>query len=202
MKAMTARMLMRIGCVVQPGQTLLIHAAAGGVGQLLSSWCRHIGATIIGTVGSSGKAEIAQACGVRHVINYQTEDFVERVGKITDGNGVSVIFDSVGSETFTRSLECLSYKGLIVSYGQSSGPPPPISLSRLAEKSITVARPILFHYIRTASELDAMVREVFDAFVSGVIQPINPMELPLCRAAEAHEVLEGRRSPGGIVLRP
>ena len=202
MKAMTVQMLARASYAVQAGQTLLVHAAGGGVGQLLCSFCSHIGAVVIGTVGDEKKGEIAQSLGARHVINYRAEDFVKRVLEITDGEGVSVVFDSVGADTITRSLSCLAYAGVLVSYGQSSGAPPPVELAQLAERSLTVTRPILFHCIRTPDALDAMAREVFAAFKAGVMHPIDPIELSLNEAADAHRLLEARRSKGGIVLRP
>ena len=202
MKGMTVRMLVRMVYTVKSGQTVLVHAAAGGVGQLLTQWCSQIGATVIATVGNQRKADIAKACGGTHVIDYKLENFVDRVLEITNGEGVPVVFDSVGADTVARSLQCLGNMGVLVSYGQSSGPAPAIQLSDLAFRSLSVTRPILFHYIHGSVQLDAMAAGVLNAWESGMFKPINPMQMPLAKVAEAHRLIEARKSPGGIILHP
>jgi NADPH2:quinone reductase len=202
MKAFTVAMLVGQVHRVKRGQTILVHAAAGGVGQLLCSWARHLGATVIGTVGSAEKAAIAQSHGAEHVILYREEDVATRVAAITGGTGVAAVYDAVGADTFEGSVGALGFQGHLVAYGQASGPVPPFAMSLLASRSLTVSRPIVFHYVRTPEMLAAMAATVFDAFAQGVIQPIAPTVLPLEQAAEAHRLLEARQSPGGIVLVP
>lgn len=202
MKAFTVAMLVHRVHRLQRGETILVHAAAGGVGQLLCSWARHLGATVIGTVGSSEKAEIARAHGVEHVILYRQEDVAARVAEITGGAGVAVVYDSVGADTFDGSVAALGFEGHLIGYGQASGPVPPFAMSLLASRSLTVSRPIVFHYLRTPDRLATMAEQVFDAFARGIIRPIEPTVLPLEQAAEAHRLLEARQSPGGVVLVP
>lgn len=202
MKAMTACVLLTRVRQCRAGETVLVHAAAGGMGQLMCGWASRIGATVIGTVGTPEKAEIARACGAHHTILYREDDFVERVMQITGGTGVAAAYDSVGADTFSGSLKSLDFLGHLVLYGQSSGPVEPVSPSVLSAKSLTLSRPILFHYIRTKELLAAVARESFAAFASGAIRPIDPIELPLGSADEAHRLLEARQSPGGIVLVP
>jgi NADPH:quinone reductase len=195
-------MLLRKVHPVRAGETLLIHAAAGGVGQPLVRWAKHLGATVIATVGSQEKAAIARECGADHVILYRTENFVDRVAQITGGKGVEVAYDSVGADTFSGSLDCLDYLGTLVNFGQSSGPVAPFAVSRLAAKSNSIVRPMLFHYIRGRAALEAVARESFEALEKGVIRPQIGLRLPLFRAAEAHERLESRSTIGQIVLVP
>lgn len=202
MKALTVSVLVTRAHAVQPGQTVLVHAAAGGVGQLLCSWCRHLGATVIGTVGSASKAAVAERAGAHHTILYRQEDFVARVRQLTGGQGVAAAYDAVGKETFAGSLACLDYEGTLVNYGQASGPVAPLTPSDLAVRSLSLVRPIVFHYIRSPERLEALAARVFEAFAAGVIRPIAPLTLPLAGAAQAHEVLEAQRSPGGVVLLP
>jgi NADPH2:quinone reductase len=202
MKAMTVCVLVRRVHVVERGQAILVQAAAGGVGQLLCNWASHLGAKVIGTAGDASKAEIARRAGASHTILYREEDVVEQVAKITNGNGVAAAYDSVGADTFLGSMKSLAFEGRLVNFGQSSGPVAPFSPSLLASRSLSVSRPIVFHYIRTPAMLQALVQEVFAAFESGVIHPIEPLTLPLASAAEAHRLLEARMSPGGIVLVP
>lgn len=201
-KGFTACMLLRKVHAVRAGETLLIHAAAGGVGQPLVRWAKHLGATVIATVGSEEKAEVARQCGADHVILYRSENFVDRVAQITGGKGVEVVYDSVGADTFAGSLNCLDYLGTLVNFGQSSGPVPPFAVSRLAAKSNTIMRPMLFHYIRDRAALEAVANESFDAMAKGIIRPQVGLRLPLSRAAEAHERLESRATSGQIVLVP
>ncbi len=201
-KGFTVCMLLRRVHLVSAGETLLIHAAAGGVGQPLVRWAKHLGATVIATVGSDEKAAIARECGADHVILYRKENFVDRVAQITGGNGVEVVYDSVGADTFSGSLDCLGYLGTLVNFGQSSGPVPPFAVSRLAAKSNTVVRPMLFHYIRGPAALEGVARESFEAMDKGIIRPQIGLRLPLSRAAEAHVRLESRSTSGQIVLVP
>lgn len=202
LKGMTACMLLHHVHQVRPGQAVLVHAAAGGVGQLLCRWARHLGATVIGTVGSEEKARIARACGADHAILYRSEDFVARVREITAGEGVDVAYDSVGKDTFLGSLDCLAYLGKLVNFGQSSGPVDPLAPSRLAARSNALFRPILFHYVRERAALEAVAGTMFQAIAKGVLRPDPALQLPLAEAAEAHRALEGRQVPGSIVLVP
>lgn len=202
MKAFTVAVLVGQVHRVERGQTILVHAAAGGVGQLLCSWARHLGATVIGTVGSEEKAAIARSHGAEHVLLYREEDVAARVAEITGGAGVAAAYDAVGADTFAGSVAALGFQGHLVAYGQASGPVPPFAMSLLASRSLTVSRPIVFHYLRTPEMLAEMAAKVFDAFAQGVIRPIEPTVLPLEQAAEAHRLLEARQSPGGMVLVP
>ena len=201
-KGFTAYMLLRRVHSVRAGETLLIHAAAGGVGQPLVRWAKHLGATVIATVGSDEKAAIARECGADHVILYRSENFVARVAQITDGKGVEVAYDSVGGDTFSGSLDCLGYLGTLVNFGQSSGPVQPFAVSRLAAKSNAIVRPMLFHYMRDRAALETMARETFDAMAKGIIRPQVGLRMPLSRAAEAHARLESRTTTGQTVLVP
>jgi NADPH2:quinone reductase len=193
-------MLLRHTRRVLPEETLLIHAAAGGAGQSLVHWAKHIGARVIATVGSPEKAKIARGCGADEVILYRSENFVERVASFTHGRGVDVVYDSVGADTFSGSLDCLGYFGTLVSFGQSSGAVPPFALSRLAARSNAIVRPIVFHYLRERSARDAMVEETFKMVLAGVLTPRIGLRLPLSRAAEAHAALESRSTTGAIIL--
>lgn len=202
MKALTVCMLIRRVHRVVAGQAILVQAAAGGVGQLLCSWANHLGATVIGTVGSAAKAEVARTAGATHTILYREEDVAARVAEITEGEGVAAAYDSVGADTFQGSIDSLGFEGHLVNFGQSSGPVPAFSLSVLAARSLSVSRPIIFHYLRTRDRLEAMAEETLSAFESGIIKPIEPLTLPLTQAPEAHRLLETRQSPGGVVLIP
>jgi NADPH2:quinone reductase len=201
-KGFTACVLLKKVHAVRPGETLLIHAAAGGVGQPLVRWAKHLGATVIATVGSKEKAATARECGADHVILYREESFVERVAQITSGKGVDVAYDSVGADTFSGSLESLGYLGTLINFGQSSGAVPPFVVSRLAAKSNTIVRPILFHYIRDRASLESVAKESFGAIESGVIRSEIGLRLPLSQAAEAHTRMESRTTVGQIVLVP
>lgn len=202
MKAFTVCMLLSRVRRAKAGETVLVHAAAGGVGQLLCGWASHIGARVIGTVGSTEKAASARAHGASEIILYRDEDVAARVAELTGGQGVAAAYDAVGASTFKGSIDSLGFEGHLVSYGQASGPVEPFSPALLATRSLTVTRPILFHYIRTPELLRAVANETFAAFADGAFQPIDPLELPLAEAAEAHRLLEARQSPGGIVLIP
>ncbi len=199
-KGLTACMLLRYTRRVLPEETILVHAAAGGVGQLLVHWAKHLGARVIATVGSSEKAKIARGCGADDVILYRNESFVERVKAFTHGRGVDVVYDSVGADTFDGSLECLGYFGTLVNFGQSSGPIPPFTISRLAARSNAIVRPTVFNYLRERSQRDAMAEETFKMVLAGVLTPRIGLRLPLSEAARAHTALESRSTTGAVIL--
>jgi NADPH:quinone reductase len=199
-KGLTACMLLRHTRRVLPAETVLIHAAAGGVGQSLVHWAKHLGARVIATVGSTEKAAIARGCGADEVILYRKENFVERVATFTHGRGVDVVYDSVGADTFSGSLECLAYFGTLVNFGQSSGPVAAFAISRLAARSNAVVRPIVFHYIRERSARETMAEETFRMVQAGVLRPRIGLRLPLRRAADAHTALESRSTTGAVIL--
>lgn len=201
LKGLTAQYLLRQTFVVQPGQTILLHAAAGGVGLIAAQWARALGAIVIGTVGSDDKAELARAHGCAHVINYRRENVVERVREITGGRGVPVVYDGVGKDTFFASLDCLAPRGLLVSYGNASGAVPPFALLELSNRgSLYVTRPTLVHYTATRDALEAAAAELFDAVASGVVRIEIAQRYPLADAAIAHADLQARRTTGSIVL--
>lgn len=203
LKGMTAQYLLHQTHAVQSGDTILFHAAAGGVGLIACQWAQHIGATVIGTVGSHEKAELARAHGCEHPIVYTEADFVERVHELTDGKGVSVVYDSVGQDTFMRSLDCLQPRGHIVSFGQSSGPVAPLDIGTLAQKgSLSLTRPSLFHYTDTHAGLMHCAGAVFDVVSSGAVQIEIGQTFALGDAAEAHRALENRETRGATVLLP
>ncbi|KAL6641456.1 hypothetical protein ACP70R_019637 [Stipagrostis hirtigluma subsp. patula] len=202
LKGMTAYVLVRQAFKVQRGHTLLVHAAAGGVGSLLCQWASALGATVIGTVSTEEKSVQATQDGCQHVIVYSKEDFVARVAEITSGKGVHVVYDAVGKDTFQGSLACLMPRGCMVSYGQSSGRPDPVPVSDLAPKSLVLARPGLMHYTTTRDELLQAAGEVFAAVAAGVLRVRVNHVYPLSEAARAHEDLETRRTSGSIVLLP
>ena len=201
LKGCTAQYLLRRIYRVKTGDTILLHAAAGGVGLIACQWAKHLGATIIGTVGSDEKAELARAHGCDHPIVYTRENVVERVKAITDGAGVPVVFDSVGRDTFTASLDCLRPRGLMVSYGNASGAVEPFSPGVLAAKgSLFLTRPTLASYIATREELDATTTELFDVVRSGAVKVQVSQVFPLKEAAQAHRALEARETTGSTVL--
>ncbi|KQT58467.1 quinone oxidoreductase [Methylobacterium sp. Leaf456] len=202
LKGLTACMLLRRVHRVSPGETILVHAAAGGVGQLLCAWAKHLGATVIGTVGSREKAEIATRAGADHVVLYREEDFVPRVREITEGRGVAAAYDAVGRDTFLGSLDCLGFLGTLVNYGQASGPVEPISPSALAAKSNALVRPIVFHHLRERAALGAMAGELFAAIAAGIVRPETFLALPLEDVGESHRTLEARRTTGSVILIP
>jgi len=202
LKGMSAEFLLHRVHAVKPGDTILVHAAAGGVGQLLCQWGRHLGATVIGTVGSPEKAKIARDAGCAHTIVYTGTDFVARVAEITGGRGCDVVYDAVGADTFLKSYEALAQRGHLVSYGQASGPIPPIDIAAFAGKSATVSRPNFGHYTGTPAEVRAICDRLFRAIADGVIRPEVGREFPLRAAGEAHRALEGRRTTGATILVP
>jgi NADPH:quinone reductase len=201
LKGMTAEFLLRRCHVVQRGQTVVIHAAAGGVGQLACQWARHLGAIVIGTVGRRDKAALASAAGAHHVVVLDEEGLVERVKALTDGRGADVVYDSIGKDTLEASLDALKARGLLVSFGQSSGTPEPLALAALGgPRSLFVTRPSLFAYTSTRPELEASAQALFDVVSSGAVKAPTPMTFPLTQVAEAHRALEGRRTTGSVVL--
>ncbi|KAH0856415.1 hypothetical protein HID58_084676 [Brassica napus] len=188
--------------IVESGHTILVHAAAGGVGSLLCQWANALGATVIGTVSTNEKAAQAKEDGCHHVIMYKNEDFVSRVKDITSGKGVDVVYDSVGKDTFKGSLACLKSRGYMVSFGQSSGSPDPVPLSDLAPKSLFLTRPSMMQYNETRDELLECAGEVFANIASGVIKARVNHKYPLSRVADAHADVENRITSGSVVLLP
>jgi NADPH2:quinone reductase len=202
LKGMTAHyLLLRIG-KIKTGDTILIHAAAGGVGLIVCEWARSLGATVIGTVGSDEKAALARDHGCHHPIVYTREKFVKRVLEITGGKGVRVAYDSVGKDTLLGSLECLQTLGTVALFGQSSGPVPPVDLSLLARGSLFITRPSLFHYVATREDVLSASRALFDVVRSGAVKIEVRQTCPLADAARAHRDLEARRTTGSTVLLP
>lgn len=203
LKGMTARYLLRQTFKVKAGDTLLVHAAAGGVGQLLCQWATHLGATVIATVGSAAKAEIARERGAAYVINYSEENFVERVKEITEGALCDVVYDGVGQATYPASLDCIKPRGLFVSFGNASGAIRDFSLLALSQKgSLYATRPTLVTHVSTREDLLANARDLFEVVGSGVVKiPVN-QRYRLADAAEAHRDLESRRTTGSTVLIP
>jgi NADPH2:quinone reductase len=199
-KGMTAQLLVRRVHSVRPGEWMLVHAAAGGVGRLLCQWGRHLGATVIGTVGSEEKAEVARRCGCHFVINYRRENFVTTVREITRGSGINVVYDSVGKDTFFGSLDALAMFGHLVHFGQSSGPVDPFPVSMLSAKSTTVTRPMCFHYVADRAILEQTAAELFEALTKSVITVEGIKDYPLRDVSQAHRDLEGRRTVGSVIL--
>jgi NADPH:quinone reductase len=203
LKGMTAEYLLRRTFPVKAGDTILCHAAAGGVGLILGQWARHLGARTIGTVGSPEKAELAKANGYEHVIDYSKEDFVARVKEITGGKMCEVVYDSVGKDTFPGSLDCLKARGMFVSFGQSSGSIPPFNLAMLSQKgSLYATRPTLFTYVGTRAELEASSEALFDVVKKGVVKITINQRYPLAEAGRAHADLEARKTSGTTILVP
>ena len=201
MRGMTVQYLLRRTYRVAPGDTLLVHAAAGGIGLVMCQWARHLGATVIGTVSTEDKARLALAHGCTHVINYAREDFVQRVSELTEGRKVAVVYDGVGKDTFARSLDCLRPMGTLVLFGHASGKVPPFDLLTLAGKgSLYVTRPTLWTYIATRADLVATANELIEVMTGGAVRiPVN-QSYPLREAAQAHRDLEARRTTGATVL--
>jgi NADPH2:quinone reductase len=203
LKGMTVQSLVRRTFKVAKGQTVLWHAAAGGVGTLGVQWVRALGAKVIGTVGSADKVALAKQNGCDHVIDYSKEDFVARVREITGGEGCDVAYDSVGKDTFPGSLDCLKPLGMWVSFGQSSGVPPAFPISLLQQKgSLFATRPTLTTYVAKRADLEASAGELFDAIGKGTIKVTINQELPLRNAGEAHRAIEARETVGSTVLIP
>jgi NADPH2:quinone reductase len=203
LKGLTVHALVRRTYAVQRGDTVLWHAAAGGVGLLAVQWLKAIGATVIGTVGSDEKAAVARARGCDHVVVYTREDFVARVRELTGGEGVPVVYDSVGKATFDGSLDCLRPLGLMVSFGNASGPVPPIEPALLARKgSLFLTRPMVFTYLAKRADLERGAAELFELVLSGRVKVEIGRRWPLAEAAEGHRALAGRATTGSLLLDP
>ncbi len=202
LKGMTARYLLRKTFRVERGHAVVIHAAAGGVGQIATQWAKHLGALVIAVVGSDAKAEIAREIGADHVIVQGREDIAKRVREIT-GVGAHVVYDGVGKDTFAASLDSLRPLGMMVSYGNASGPPPDINPLALSQKgSLFLTRPTLFHYTATVEQLDETAADLFDVIETGAVKIAAPTRYPLADAATAHSDLEARKTTGSLVLVP
>lgn len=202
LKGLTADMLLRHVHRVGKGDFVLVHAAAGGVGRLLAQWASHLGATVIGTAGTAAKAKMAREAGCAHTILYREQDFAAETMKITGGRGVDVVYDSVGKDTFEGSLQVLAKLGHLVNFGQASGPIPPFEISRLAARSNSISRPILFHYLENEARRQDMARALFDAFSHGVLTAQAGEAMPLAEAAAAHAALEARSEKAPFILIP
>ena len=203
LQGLTAAYLLRKTYRVQPGDAVLIHAAAGGVGLIACQWAKALGATVIGTVGSAAKGELAKAHGCDHVINYSTENFVSRVREITGGEGVPVVYDGVGKDTFMGSLDSLRPLGMLVTYGNASGPVPPLDLLLLSQKgSLFVTRPTIVSYTAKRADLEALGAELFDVVASGKVKIEVHQRYALKDAAQAHCDLEARKTTGSTILIP
>jgi NADPH2:quinone reductase len=203
LKGLTTQYLVRRTYRVRAGDTVLVHAAAGGVGLILCQWARALGAMVIGTVGSEGKVAAAKKAGCRHVIDTSKENFVERVKAITRGKGVPVVYDGVGKDTFMGSLDCLSPLGMMVSFGNASGAVPPFSVGVLAQKgSLFLTRPTLATYTASAEDLAKAARDLFAVVKSGKVKISVNQTYPLREAAQAHRDLEARKTTGSTVLVP
>ena len=203
LQGMTAQYLLRRTYRVQPGYAILLHAAAGGVGLIASQWARQLGALVIGTVGSDEKAEIARAHGCHHTIVYSRENFVDRVREITNGQGVAVVYDSVGQETFTGSLDCLRPLGMMVSFGNASGPVPPFEPGLLAAKgSLFLTRPTVMTYTAKREDMATAAAELFEVVTLGAVKIAVRQTYPLAETAQAHRDLEARKTTGSTVLLP
>ncbi len=203
LQGLTVQYLFRQTFPLRGGETILFHAAAGGVGLIACQWARALGVTMIGTVGSDEKAALALEHGCTHTINYKTENIVERVKEITNGAGVPVVYDSVGKDTFHDSLDCLAPLGMMVSFGNASGPVPPFSLSELASRgSLFVTRPTLFSYARTRDRLERMAAELFEMLETRKVAPTISAHYALSDVTSAHIDLERRATTGSILLNP
>ncbi|HWI13032.1 MAG TPA: quinone oxidoreductase [Burkholderiales bacterium] len=203
LKGMTAWYLCRRTYRPKAGETVLVHAAAGGVGQILCQWLKHLGVTVIGTVGSEEKAVLAKKAGCKHVVVTAKESFVDRVKQVTKGKGVPVVYDGVGKDTFAGSLDCLVPRGLMVSFGNASGAVPPVNIGILATKgSLFLTRPTLVHYTATPEDLAAAARDLFAVVKKGAVKIAINQTYPLREAAQAHRDLEARKTTGSTVLLP
>jgi len=202
MKGMTSEYLLRRTYPVKAGDTILFHAAAGGVGQVACQWAKALGATVIGTVGSDAKVALAKSFGCDHVIVSTREDIAARVMDITGGKGVPVSYDGVGKDSFDASIGSLSPRGFLVSFGNASGPVPPVSPAVLSPKSLYLTRPGLFAYVGTTAELRMSAAALFEVVLSGKVKIASPAVYTLADAAKAHEDLQARRTTGSIILKP
>jgi NADPH2:quinone reductase len=203
LKGMTAQYLLTRTYCVNPGETILFHAAAGGVGLIAGQWAKHLGATVIGTVGSDEKAALAKANGYDHVFNTRSDDWVKSVREITTGEGVPVVYDSIGKDTWSGSLDCLAVRGMMVSFGNASGAVPAFEPGILSAKgSLYLTRPTLFHYTRNAEELQKTADDLFAVIQSGSVKIAVHQRFKLADAAKAHEALHSRATTGATILIP
>jgi NADPH:quinone reductase-like Zn-dependent oxidoreductase len=202
LKGISAVFLLHQVHAVRAGETVVVHAAAGGVGTLLCQWASALGAEVIGTVSTDAKAEVARGAGCQHVVVYTREDFVDAVLRLTGGRGADVVYDGVGSATFAGSVEALAIRGHIVSYGQASGDIGSFDIGALASKSATISRPNFGHYTDTPEKLAPLAEHLFEALRRGVIVPTIGGRFPLADAAEAHRRLESRETVGSLILLP
>jgi len=203
LKGLTARYLLKETYKVQAGQTVVFHSAAGGVGLLACQWAKHLGATVIGTVGSDDKVALAKDHGCTHVLNTRKDDWVKRVREITAGTGVPVVYDSIGKDTFIGSLDCLAVRGLLVYFGNSSGAVPPFEPLLLSQKgSLYLTRPTLAHYARNAQELKETADDLFQVIAAGAVKVSVNQHFRLADARRAHEALHSRATTGATVLVP
>lgn len=203
LKGMTAWYLCRRTYRVKKGDTIVVHAAAGGVGQILCQWAKHLGATVIGTVGSDEKVALAKKVGCKHVVVMSREKLSERVKAITKGKGVPVVYDGVGKDTFIESLDCLQPRGVMASFGNASGAVPPVNIGILAQKgSLFLTRPTLVNYTSSREDLLAAARELFAVVKKGAVKIAINQRYPLREAAQAHRDLESRKTTGSTVLLP
>lgn len=203
LQGMTVQYLVRDTYRVQAGDTVLLHAAAGGIGLIASQWLKALGATVIGTVGNDDKAALARAHGCDHTVVYTRESFLDRVKEITGGKGVAVVYDSIGKDTFNDSLDCLAPRGTMVSFGNASGPVPPVDISVLGAKgSLKLTRPTIMTYVTQRDLLEPMAAELFDIVRSGKVKIEVRQRYPLAEVAQAHRELEARKTTGSTVLIP
>lgn len=203
LKGLTAQYLLKQTYAVKPGETILFHSAAGGVGLIAGQWAKHLGATVIGTVGSDSKIELAKQNGYELLLNLKHDDWVAAVRKKTDGAGVPVVYDSVGKDTWAGSLDCLMPRGLMVSFGNSSGAVPAFEPVLLSQKgSLYLTRPTLFHYAATADALQAMANDLFAVIASGAVKITINQRFALSEARAAHEALQSRKTTGATILVP
>jgi NADPH:quinone reductase len=203
LKGMTAQYLLKRTYPVKRGETILFHAAAGGVGLIAGQWAKHLGATVIGTVGSDDKIALAKENGATHVLNIRKDDWVKRVREITGGVGVPVVYDSIGKDTFMGSLDCLQVRGMMVSFGNASGAVPPFEAGILSAKgSLYLTRPTLMSYTRNAKELQETADDLFTVIASGAVKIAVHQRFKLSEARKAHEALHSRNTTGATILVP
>jgi NADPH:quinone reductase len=203
LKGMTAQYLLKRTYAVKAGETIVFHAAAGGVGLIACQWAKHLGAMVIGTVGSDDKVALAKENGCTHVLNTRSGSWSERVRELTQGNGVPVVYDGIGKDTFMGSLDCLAVRGMLVSFGNASGAVPPFEPGILSAKgSLYLTRPTLFHYTRTTRELQETADDLFSVIQTGAVRIAVHQRFPLAQARQAHEALHARATTGATVLIP
>ena len=204
MKGMTAHYLLHRTYKVQPGDTIVVHAAAGGMGRILCQWAKALGATVVGTVSSEAKAEAARAAGCDYPVVRSKESFVQKVREVTDGEGAAVVYEAIGKDTMKDSLDCLRLMGMCAAYGHVSGPPDPIDIIQdLGRRgSLFITRPAIMHYVAKRADLEFTARELFKAIADGTLTANIHAEYPLQDAVQAHRDLEGGKTLGALILRP